>query len=105
MKSILYGALLLLASNAALADGWTADFNITNLYVAQQNNFQYRVYGMAQVPACTNGTNWAYINDNDPGSAGYYAALLIAYTTGKLIRLNLTTAGGFCHIIEMFVSG
>ncbi len=104
MKSILFAGLLL-ASSSAFADGWTSDFNIANIYVAGQNNFQYRIYGMPPVASCTNGTNWAYLNDSDGGSAGYYATLLTAYSTGKLVRLNLVTTNGFCHIIEIFVSG
>jgi hypothetical protein len=105
MKSIFRAVLLLLVSSSAFADGWTSDFTITNLYVAGQNNFQYRVYGMPTVASCTNGSNWGYINDIDPGSAGYYAAILTAYTTGKAIRLNIVTTNGFCHIVELFVSG
>jgi len=97
--------VLLLASTSAFADGWTADFNITNIYVANQNNFQYRIYGMPAVASCTNGTNWAYINDSDNGSTGYYSTLLMAYSAGKQVRLNLVTVNGFCHIIELFVSG
>jgi hypothetical protein len=101
----LFGIFLLLLSAQASADGWTGDFTITNLYVAGQNNFQYRVYGMPAVSTCTNGPNWGYVNDSDPGSAGFYAAILSAYDLGKLIRLNIQTVNGFCHIVELFVSG
>jgi hypothetical protein len=90
---------------SARADGWTSDFTITSLYVAQQNNFQYRVYGMPPVASCTNATTWAYVNDADAGSPGSVAAILSAYSMGKLIRLNITTVNGFCHIVELLVSG
>lgn len=104
MKSMLC-ALLLLASSSAFADGWTSDFTITNIYVANLNNFQYRIYGMPSVASCTNGSNWAYLNDSDGGSVGYYSTLMMAYASGKTIRLNLVTSNGYCHIIELFVSG
>ena len=105
MKSVLSAIVLLLVSSSAFADGWTSNFSITSLYVSEQNNFQYRVYGFPAVAACTHATNWAYVNDSDAGSAGYYAALLTAYTLGKQISLNLVTVNGFCHIVEVQVSG
>jgi hypothetical protein len=83
---------------------WTADFQITNLYVAGAENFHYRVYGMPPVPACNNGTTWSYVNESDSGSKGYIAALLSAFTAGKYIRVLVTPANGFCHIAEIFVS-
>jgi hypothetical protein len=101
----LFGIFFLLLSTHASADGWTTDFTVTNLYVSGQNNFQYRVYGMPAVSSCTNGPTWAYINDSDPGSQGFYAAILSAYDLGKVIRLNIQTVNGFCHIVELFVSG
>lgn len=82
-----------------------ADFNISNIYVSGQNNFQYRIYGMQSIASCTNGSNWAYINDGDGGAAGYYSTLLMAYAAGKPVRLNIVTVNGFCHIVELFVSG
>jgi len=94
-----------LAALPAHADGWTSDCTITNLYVAGQNNFQYRVFGMPGIASCTSGQTWGYVNDADPGSQGFVAAILSAYNTGKLIRLNIQTVNGFCHIIELFVSG
>ena len=62
LKSWLMAGAVLLAQNA-WADGWTTDFTITNLYIAGQNNFQYRVYGMPAVSTCTNGSTWAYLNE------------------------------------------
>jgi hypothetical protein len=105
MKSILPALLLLLTCSPAFADGWTTNFTITGLFVSVQNNFQYRVYGLPPVASCTNGTTWAYINDSDGGSTGYYAALLTAFTTGKQITLNLVTVNGYCHIVELEVIG
>jgi len=104
MTAWLMAAAIFLAQTA-WADGWTSDFTITNLYIAGQNNFQYRVYGMPAVSSCTNGPTWAYLNDSDPGSAGFYAAMLGAYYSGKVIRVNVQTVNGFCHIIELFISG
>jgi hypothetical protein len=86
-------------------DVWTSTFTITNFYVAQQNNYQYRVYGMPTVASCTSATNWAYVNDADAGSPGTIAAILSAYYTGKLISLHVITVNGYCHIIELMISG
>jgi hypothetical protein len=104
MKAGFVALVLGAASGPVLADGWTADFTITNLYIAGENNFQYRLYGMPSVAACTSAPNWAYINDADPGSKGMVATLLGAYYSGRVVRVNLVTTNGFCHIIELFVS-
>ncbi len=105
MKRIMVYAILLMISKAALADGWTPAFTITGVYVAGLNNFQYRVYGVPTQASCTNGPTWAYVNDSDGGSAGQYAAILSAYAEGKSISLNVVTVNGYCHIIELFVTG
>jgi hypothetical protein len=95
------------ALSARAVDGWTpTPFTITSVYVAQQNNFQYRVYGIPASSGCPNSTTWAYINDSDLGSPGYVAAILSAFSAGKLITVNITTtASGFCHIVELQVWG
>jgi hypothetical protein len=67
------------AASPARADGFTGYFTITSLYFAEQNNFQYRVFGMPLIAACTNAVNWAYVNDSDPPSKGMVAAILLAY--------------------------
>jgi hypothetical protein len=55
---ILVVVAIAFAANSARADGWTSNFTITGINVAQQNNYQYRVNGMPAVAACTNGTTW-----------------------------------------------
>jgi len=93
------------AANSARADGWTSNFKITGIFVAQQNNNQYRVNGMPAVAACTNGTTWGYVNDADFGSPGMIAAIYSAYVSAKLVSLHVVTVNGYCHIIEMLISG
>lgn len=34
-----------------------------------------------------------------PGRAVFYAAMLGAYNSEKVIRVNVQTVNGFCHII------
>jgi hypothetical protein len=77
MKRLISAALVLLSAQAQ-ADGWTSDFHITSLYVSGPTNFYYRVYGMPTVSTCTNGSNWAYVNQGDAGSSGYITAILMA---------------------------
>ena len=90
-------------STKALAAAWTADFTITALYVAGENNYQYRVYGIPTNAACSNGPTWAYVNDMDSGSKGEVVALLSAFNTSRTIRVLVEPTNGFCHIIEVFV--
>lgn len=89
----------------AWADGWTSSFAITSVYIAQQNNFQYRINGMPADATCVNATTWGYINDSDPGSQGEVATILGAYYSGKSVSLHVVAVNGFCHIIEFTVSG
>lgn len=89
----------------ASADGWTSSFAITSVYIAQQNNFQYRINGMPAEATCVNATTWGYINDSDPGSQGELATILGAYYSGKSVSLHVVAVNGFCHIIEFTVSG
>jgi len=95
---------IVFAANSARADSWTSNFTITGIFVAGQNNYQYRVNGMPAAAECT-GYPWGYVNDSDAGSQGMVAAIYSAYVSGKLISLHVVTVNGFCHIIEMFVSG
>ena len=92
------------AANSARADSWTSNFTITGVFVAGQNNYQYRVIGMPVAAECT-GYNWGYVNDSDAGSAGWVAAIYSAYISGKLISLHVVNVNGFCHIVEMVLSG
>jgi len=105
----LRGTLAALASICvavpAWADGWTSTFTITSVYVAQQNNYQYRVNGMPADASCVNATTWGYINDLDAGSQGEVATILGAYYSGKSVSLHVVAVNGFCHIIEFTVSG
>ena len=94
-----------LAANSALADGWTTNFTITSIFVAQQNNYQYRVNGMPAVAECANGATWGYVNDADAGSPGMVAAFYSAFVSAKLVSLHVVTVNGYCHIIEMLISG
>lgn len=104
LKTVLLGAILLCASANSFADGWTAGFTITNLFVSGPNNFQYRVFGIPTQTQCTGANYWAYINDSDPGAQWYAAALLSAFTAGKTVQLNIQTVNGYCHILEMSVA-
>lgn len=88
----------------AHANYWTGDFTITNLYVAGENNFQYRTYGAGSQPICPNSPNWAYVNDADSGSKGKIATILAAFYTGRPIRVYIEAVNGFCHIEEVFAS-
>jgi hypothetical protein len=93
------------AANSARADSWSSYFTITSIFVAGQNNFQYRVNGMPAVAECTNAPNWGYVNDGDAGSPGMVAAIYSAFVSAKLVSLHVVTVNGYCHIIEMMVSG
>jgi hypothetical protein len=93
-----------IAANSARADSWTSNFTITGIFVAGQNNYQYRVNGMPAAAECA-GYPWGYVNDSDAGSAGMVAAFYTAYASAKQLSLHVVTVNGFCHIIEMFVSG
>jgi hypothetical protein len=101
----LLGAVLSCVSATSFADGWTPGFTITSLYVSGPNNFEYRINGMPAQSQCPNATSWAYINETDPGAQWYAAALLSAYTAGKTVQLYIQPVNGFCHILEMVVSG
>lgn len=96
--------LLCATSTETLAGVWTSDFTITNLYVAGQDNYQYRVYGMPSNSGCASGPSWAYVNDGDPGSKGYIATILASFYAGRPIRVLVEPVGGYCHIIEIFAS-
>jgi hypothetical protein len=92
------------AANSARADSWTGNFTITSIFVARQNNYQYRVNGMPAAAECT-GTPWGYVNDGDPGSQGMVAAIYSAYVSAKQVSLHVVAVNGYCHITEMMVSG
>jgi hypothetical protein len=49
--------------------------------------------------------NVGYVNDVDAGSQGLFAVILSAYVSAKLVSLHVVTVNGYCHIIEMLVSG
>lgn len=83
---------------------WTGDFTITNIYVAGENNFQYRIYGMVPNSSCSNGSNWVYINKSDSGSEGFVAAMFTAFASGRPIRALIEPTNGYCHVIELFMT-
>ena len=93
-----------LASAPTLAGSYTGTFTITSFYVASPGNYQYRIFGMGNVPSCTNSPNWAYLEDTDGGSKAYVAAILSAFYAGKSVSLYLTPVNGFCHIGEVVVN-
>jgi hypothetical protein len=88
----------------AHADYWTGDFTISNLYIAAENNFQYRTYGTGTQAMCPNSPNWAYVNESDSGSKGKIATILAAFYTGRPIRALISAQNGFCRIEEIFAS-
>jgi hypothetical protein len=96
------GALAVWAGDAHAY--WSSDFTITGLYVAGENNFQYRAYGVGTLAMCPNSPNWAYVNDNDSGAKGRVATILAAFYSGRPIRVFLSAQGGFCRIDEVFAS-
>jgi hypothetical protein len=106
MKKLLLIALLICSHQAHAVQFWTADFTITNLYVSGSQNYHYRVYGMPANPACPPPNHWVYVNEIDTGAKGQIAAILMAYASGKPIRVLVETdANQLCKIIEIFISG
>jgi len=103
MKKILCLALMLVSIDARSAS-WTSDFTITGIYVAGKDNYQYRIYGMPAMPSCTNGSNWAFINESDLGSKGYVTSVYTAFATGRPIRVFVEVENGYCHIQELFLT-
>ena len=95
----------LFASAHASADQWVGPFTITNLYVSGSTNFHYRTMGMPTVSACASAPTWAYVNEADPGAKGYIAALLMAFAAGKQVTLYVQPTNGYCHILEINVTG
>jgi hypothetical protein len=105
MRKLLLIALpLLFASAQASAEAWTADFNISALHISLGENYHYRTYGMPAIAECP-GQGWAFVNESDSGAKGQIAALLMAYASGKQVRLFVAPSNGYCHIIEVLVSG
>jgi hypothetical protein len=109
MKKIMLAAMLLASSQAQATQFWTNDFNITHLFVAGAENYHFRVYGMtaqAQCSANTDAQYFAYFNESYQGSKGLMASLLMAYATGKQVRLFIEVDGNnYCQILEAFISG
>lgn len=103
MKKWLLVGLLLVAGHAS-AGQWVPYFRITNLFLSTPENFHYRVEGMPTVSTCTNATNWAYINESDPGSKTYIAVLTSAFAMEKPVALFVEPVNGYCHILEMQIS-
>jgi hypothetical protein len=47
----------------------------------------------------------AYLNENESGAKGQIAALLMAFSTGRPVRLFVENDGNnFCKILEIFLS-
>lgn len=101
MTKKLIAAFLLLLASTAHANQWTGPFTITELYISEATNYHVRVFGFPAISACPNGSTWAYMNTGT-GASEYYAALMIAYSTGKQVNLYVGPDGnGYCAIIEV----
>jgi hypothetical protein len=102
-------ALLFISSQAQAVEFWTNDFTITNLFVAGAENYHFRVYGMPLESRCSandDSRKFAYFNESYPGSKGLIATLLMAYSTGKQVRLFIQVdSNNYCQLVEAFVSG
>jgi hypothetical protein len=106
MRKFIGVALALFAGQAQAAGFWIPDFTITNLFVAGGDNYHFRVYGMQPVSACSAEPTMAYLNEKDSGSKGQIGTLLMVYSTGKTVRFFVEPdANGYCHILEVYVSG
>lgn len=94
--------LCFLASGVSAQVRMTGVFVPTVLYVSGADNYQMRVFGAISA-TCPSG--FAYVNQSDPASKTYFAALMLAYSNGK--RLNLSVAPpdaiGACRIFDVIV--
>jgi hypothetical protein len=77
---------------------------IDTLYVAQGNNFGYRVTIAGQSKLCSGANgNFAYTNAADDNYKAYVANLMLAYTQGKPVTLTMEVVNGYCHLLEVGV--
>ena len=100
---IILAAALCLWCGPTVAGQWVSSFTVTRLFVAGENNFQYRVYGMPALPACASGPDWAYVNDADSGAKGKVATLLGAFYSGRRVGIFVEVVNGYCHILDLIV--
>ena len=101
IRCVLLAALFSMAS-AAHALSNTGPFVITSLYFSLAENYHVRVSGFPAIAACQSGPTWAYMNQSYPGSKEYFAALMLAYATGKPVTVVWQPdANGYCQIIEL----
>lgn len=103
VTAIIISVSLGLMSVPAWAGSYTSSFAITQYYVAAPGNYQYRISGMPSMSSCPSSPDWAYLEDTDPGSRGYIAAILSAFYAGKSVSLYVTPVNGYCHIGEVVV--
>ncbi len=107
MKKYLALLILLLCPtllHAYSSSGW---FEITQTFSTTESNMQYRVYGMPNVQECSNGQNWAYVDEADSGARTKISTLLSAYAAGHQVQLTLEVVDYFnngnkyCHIVAI----
>lgn len=86
----------------------TDNFNIAMINMSAADNFHFRISGRPTQTMCTNGIDWAYINENDSGSKGKIAGLMMGYSLGKKVGLLTETVvrngTNFCHILDFTLS-
>ncbi|HSI50827.1 MAG TPA: hypothetical protein VLA61_21380 [Ideonella sp.] len=76
---------------------------IANVYIAGGGNYGYRVNLVGNVPACSNGSGFGYVNDTDSNYKVFVANLMMAYAAKKTVSLITEKVNGFCHIVEVWV--
>lgn len=97
-SALAVGALLAIGVKPALAwDGEVVGV-VSNLEITDANNQGFRVYLNSGMAMCTNGANWAYINEADSNYKVYVAALMAAKADKSPVRIYSTFVSGYCHI-------
>ena len=88
---------------AHAANGYLAG-HITSVFVSSPGNMAFRVTLDQALPSsCTDG--FAYTDTPNGNYQAYVSALLVAYSTGKLVTLEFQVDGnGFCQITEFNVA-
>ena len=105
VRKLLLLGLLCVSAQANANQFWTPDFTISSLHVSSGENYHYRVYGMPATTACLGASSMAFLNESFSGAKGQIAALLMAYTAGKSIRLFVEPdANSYCKILEVVIS-
>jgi hypothetical protein len=91
-------AFALTATTAPAWDG-AATGRIYQIDVTGGDNCGFRVILEGAPALCSNGLNWAYLNDSDSNYKTYVTALMTANALGQTVTLYNTIApNGYCHI-------